>query len=526
MHRLDQLRTKFKSALAVKNSVLANSAAWFLIAVFFVIFNLVALHRFWQYASWYYDFGIFYQAIHSVSQGRAPIIDHFIFQGKNILGDHFHPLIFIISPIVALIPEPEVLLIVQTLFVALSGYFIYLTAKQLTNHSWESVALLLIYLSFVGLHNALITEFHAITLLPLPLSIMLYALVSRKLRLYLFSWAAVLLTKETTFVITFFFGLYLVVTRLLAAVKPSSNQQAGISLSKLIELLLLDRFNESAARRKKWLWTGLITAVFSLGYGYAIINWVIPAIGGRPYLYLDQARSHFSWEEIFVPHKLKTVVQTFISFGLLPLAGPEFLPPVIFNWWSRFVSEGTRYDLGMHYNAEIAPTLMLAAITGYRRIKRWLVNFLPAAVVSVGLGLLAVFSLGLSVYVFKSPARLAFNRAFYQHTQNFEFLDQLLEHIPDEGTVMAQHNLAGKLADRKVYILRNKYQQFQPDYIVIDTRDGQEPNNFLGIKDFEQLVEDLEQDPSYQIYYDQGEQKIYQRIDSAVSPAPSLKPAR
>lgn len=75
---------------------------------------------------------------------------------------------------------------------------------------------------------------------------------------------------------------------------------------------------------------------------------------------------------------------------------------------------------------------------------------------------------------------------------------------------MAQHNLAGKLAHRQVYILRDNYQKFAPDYIVIDTRDGQEPNNFLGIKDFPGLVSKLAGDPNYEVYYDQGEQKIYQ----------------
>jgi uncharacterized membrane protein len=30
-----------------------------------VVFSVIALHRYWQYATWYYDFGIFYDAISS-----------------------------------------------------------------------------------------------------------------------------------------------------------------------------------------------------------------------------------------------------------------------------------------------------------------------------------------------------------------------------------------------------------------------------------------------------------------------------
>lgn len=60
-----------------------KALVWLLIISFFTIFTTISLHRFWQYASWYYDFGIFYQAISAVSHGQAPIIDHFIFHGKT-----------------------------------------------------------------------------------------------------------------------------------------------------------------------------------------------------------------------------------------------------------------------------------------------------------------------------------------------------------------------------------------------------------------------------------------------------------
>lgn len=450
--------------------------ALLLLVLFFVVFTTISLHRFWQYASWYYDFGIFYQGISAVARGKPPIIDHFVFQGKHILGDHFHPLIFIISPIIALIPRPEVLLVVQALFVTVSGYFVYLTAHKLLKSNLESLAILIIYLAFVGLHNALITEFHAITLLPLPLSIFLYALVSKKRWLFILSWLGVLLTKETTFIIPAYFGLYLAV-------------------------------------KNKGLWRklGLFVTLASSIYGVGIIKWVMPAFSGREYLYLSQASSDFSWYKLVEAKKLKTIGQTLLSYGLLPIFAPEILPPVVANWASRFISDGPRYDLGMHYNAEIAPTLILATTIGYKRVKYFLQKQFKPIVIKLGLVLIALFSLLLSLFVYHSPALLAFNRAFYQHTKNFVFLDRLLEQVPKEGTVMAQHNLAGKLADRKVYILRENYEKFKPDYIVIDARDGQEPNNFWGIKDFEKLVEKLANDPHYLVYYDQGEQKIYQR---------------
>jgi uncharacterized membrane protein len=451
---------------------------------FFIIFTTVSLHRFWQYSVWYYDFGIFYQAISAVARGEAPIIDHFIFSGKNILGDHFHPLIFLISPLYALTQRAETLLVVQALFVALSGLVMYAVGRELLKNRLAAFCFMVVYYSFVGLHNALITEFHELALLPLPLSIFFLGMVKKSWRWYGLGLIGILLTKETTFIIPAWFGLI-------------------VALSN----------------RGNWRRIGLATTILSGLYGLVVIKLVIPWFGGMPYYYLTEAMGKSSLFESF-GFKMTTVFKTLLSFGFLPVLAPETLGPVLFNWWSRFESEGSRHDLGMHYNAEIAPTLLLGAMMGWKRLTGWLTIFFKQhqrrlqQSSQAGLVMLATFTIFLSLYVFKSPALLFFNPAFYQHTSNFEFLDDLMAAIPEEGVVMAQHNLAGKLAYRQVYILRDNYWKYSPDYIVIDTRDGQEPNNFLGLQDFPALIEALASDPDYEVYYLQGEQMIYQRVDA------------
>ncbi len=119
----------------------------------------------------------------------------------------------------------------------------------------------------------------------------------------------------------------------------------------------------------------------------------------------------------------------------------------------------------------------------------------------------------LNIWVYKSPALLFFNKDFYAHTKICKFLDNLLEAVLAEGVVMAQTNIAAKLASRHVYMLRDNYKQFDPDYIVVDTRNCQEPNNFLGIKDFEKLINNLQNDSNFEIFYNAGEQVIYKKVE-------------
>lgn len=477
---------------------------------FFIVFCTIALNRFWQYATWYYDFGIFYRAISAVAQGQAPIVDHFVFTDKNILADHFHPIIFLVSPFVAIFKRGEVLLIFQSLFVTLSGFFGYLTAKEILLQNSknnkvkinfvivQSFCLLLIYLFFYGLHTALITEFHEITLLPLPLMMFFYGMTKKNKLWYFVGLLGVLVTKESTFIIPAWFGVLVFIQN-----------------------------------KNVWRKIGAITTVFSILYGVLLIKLVFPLFSEEGYSYISGTFNNNNLDEIFInlftKVKITTVIETFTSFGFLPLLAPEMLPPVLFNWWSRFSSIATtRHNLGMHYNAEIAPTLFLATTYGWIRFKK-LFEFILTKLKNLKLDfklktvflnklicvILVVLTSGcifFSLWILKSPLLLFTNKAFYIHTQNFKFLDDLIAHIPEDGVVMAQTNIAAKIAYRKVYMLRQNYYEFKPDYIVIDTRDGQEPNNFFGVGDFVTLVEKIKLDPNYEIFYDQGEQLIYKRI--------------
>ncbi|MBP7842509.1 DUF2079 domain-containing protein [Candidatus Woesebacteria bacterium] len=452
-----------------------------ILGIFFTIFVTVSLHRYWQYAAWYYDFGIFYSAISRVARLEPPIIDHYIFPGQNILSDHFHPIIFLLSPFVALFETGETLLVMQTLFITLSGLFVYLTAKEVLKKKFEAFCILGIYFSFIGLHNALITEFHELALLPLPLMLFFYGLVKKHKGWYFLGLIGVLFSKESAFIIPAWFGLVV------------AFQNKGF-----------------------WRKAGIATTLFSVAYGFSVVRIIMPAISGKEYYYLNDAMTNIDKVSLLNELKIETIFKSFLSFGFLPIFAPEFLPPIIFNWLTRFTSLATtRHDLGMHYNAEIAPTFIMATLYGWFRVKK-LIKVLYKKIKAIQfqflLFTLTLFALFFSTYILKSPALLFFNPAFYAHTKNQVFLEKLVSNIPDDGLVMAQTNIAAKIANRNVIMLRDSYDIFEPDYIVLDIRAGQEPNNFLGIGDITKIAKDIDGDENYVLFYDQGEQRIYKRV--------------
>src|SRR5438045_3174651 len=126
--------------------------------------SIVSVIRYWQYEVFHYDFGIFDRAIWSVSQFSPPITHHIVFGEKLIFADHFSPSIFLLSPFYWIFPKSEMLLIVQATAIAASGFILYLLGKNITKNSWYAIAIMLCYFLFVGLQNAIITDFHEIAL--------------------------------------------------------------------------------------------------------------------------------------------------------------------------------------------------------------------------------------------------------------------------------------------------------------------------------------------------------------------------
>ena len=459
-----------------------NLIVLFIISLFFIIGATVSLHRYWQYEAWYYDFGIFYQAISSVAQLKPPIIDHFVFSDQVIWADHIHPLIFLLSPFVALFPRGETILVLQALFVSVSGFFIYKIANKYTQNFFESISFLVIYFSFIGLHNAVISEFHAITLIVLPLSMFLYGIVGKKINWYVMGLIGILLTKESTFIIPAWFSILLII------------QNKGF-----------------------WRKVGIVTLISSVGYGLFLLKVAFPFFNGLGYYYSSSGSADLlKFQTIFNTQTIKTMFYTLQSHGFLPILAPETLPPILFNWWSRFSGLATsRHTLGLHYNAEISPTLLLATVIGWQRIKKFKlkhIQFIKTHHFRIGLFVLAIFVGILNFQILKSPFLLFGNSAFYKHTNNFGFLDDLVSAIPEEGIILTQQNIAAKIAHRKVYMLRDNYYDIPHDYIVVDLREGQGSSNFYGVQYYDRFVEKISNDLNYKVIYNNEDQKIYKKL--------------
>jgi len=458
--------------------------AIFFCALFIIAGSLVSLNRYWQYESFYYDFGIFDQAIWRVAHFTPPIIDHLVVGGKWIFADHFNPSIFLLSPLYWITDRREILLFAQALIVGLSGFVLYLIAQKVIKNSFYSLAVLICYLLFIGLQNAVITDLHEITLATLPFMLAYLAILNKKIKWYFLFLLITLGFKESNFLLCF-----------------------GIGIS----IFFINR---------SWLKIAIITCGISLLWGFISIHYIIPFFSGGIYQYgVNMTYNPIAIVGTLFDNKIKihTLFYSFLSFGFLPLLSFQFWFLLFQDFLTRFYSPlwFTRWDLGLHYSSLTAAIMGVSSVYSIRLLQK----IIPTRILKIAIVLLILNAVFLYRFILHAPFGLSYNPALYTHTKDFKFLDSLITKIPINATVMAQNNLAVRFTHQNVWTMESDannlkpdyYVQKKPQYVVLDLRPGQNPNDLFLIKDSNVLLQELNADHNYMLFYHAVDQYIFRR---------------
>ena len=166
--------------------------------------------------------------------------------------------------------------------------------------------------------------------------------------------------------------------------------------------------------------------------------------------------------------------------------------------------------MGLHYSALLAVIMAVSSAYGLKYLKSKIKN---QKLFNILLLVIIFNSLFLYRFILHSPFALAYNPAFYKHTTDFKFLDDLVSKVPKDASVMTQNNIASHFTHQEVYYLRMNYKKFNPDYIVIDAREGQNPNNFFGERNFDvkAFLQKISKDKCYKAVFKTKYQFIFKK---------------
>lgn len=458
------LLLKIKEGLKIKkqnNEIDYKKLLIFSIIIYLIIFSIIC---FWKYFNFGYnglDLAIYNQVFYNSAHGR---LFQFSIHPQSYLGDHLELFILFLLPIYFFFQSPLMLLFLQTLFLALTIWPIFLICRKFFKEKIAfSIALIWFFNPFV--QNINLFEFH---LLPFALFFIFFAFYfyqEKKFVPFIIFLLLSLLVREDVALITLMFGF----------------------------LALIEK------REKKWILWPIILSIIWFILALKIIafftptgqykflyyyNWLGNSLGEvaknlflRPLLVLQHL---FIWPNFFF------LLGLLLPFCYLVLLQPIYLLLAVPVFIQMLLGSGNSATiiLDIHYTVLFLPALFLALIFEIKkilennklnRLEKFLLNEKPALVLILGLTTLyACLTLGPILGLFQKN----FRKEEVANKNNF------LKEISANDSVATTFEFLTKLSSRKNlysfhYAFIGKEQLSERDYslpsgvdkILVDTSD-------------------------------------------------------
>ncbi len=405
----------------------------FMIIVYIVAFSALSLLKHINFHT-HNDLAIHAQVMWNTSQGRWFETTLLEDRPTNYLGHHFSPALLLVAPVYGLWPDAALLLVLQTILLALGAIPIYLYARKQIGSEIVALTMSLGYLLFPALHYVNLFDFHEITLGVPLLSFTALCLLTKRYRLFFVLLVLSLLVKEEMAFVATAFALYI--------------------------LLVQKRYR-----------LGVIVLLLAIGWTYVTMSVVMPDIAGDTYFpsgRYDYLGSSFTQivasvvlnpllvlQHLLILPKLEFLLHLLVPLGLLPLLGFDTLifvvPTILYLLLSDYEPQ---YSIHFHYTAPLIPLLFMASVTGIERLLHWKGRSVTVAVSAF------ILVTSLMSYLLHSPGPLA--RHFNQNGQ-YDLWPHLasgynaLAAIPPDASVMTIEEFAPHLAAREEIYIENEY---------------------------------------------------------------------
>ena len=341
---------------------------WLAVCAYAAAFLGLTFRLYDRFATTSYDLAIFDQAAWLISRGHSPFDPIFVtVRGLPLLADHFSLSLYLLAPLYWLWPSAKALLLAQTLALALGALPLYaLARKRLGSAPW-ALLLAAAYLLYPALQWSGTYEFHPDTFATPLLLAAFWFLDGRRRGPYLLCLALALTTKETVGLTVLAVGVYALRTDRRLGLATLALGAVGMAAA----LLTIRAFNGGAP------------SAFLALYGP-------DGVGEGGLLHLLVTHPLAFGDRLATVGSAVYVFQLLYPLAFLPVLAPEVLllalPALLLNLLS---ARPVMHTLQHQYTATLTPLLLLAALAGAERARRWGNGWTPlvlAGVIVAGLG--------------------------------------------------------------------------------------------------------------------------------------------
>jgi uncharacterized membrane protein len=453
---------------------------WLIALVVFAAYLTISLSRYVRLAPGSWDLGIFTEYVKQLAHLRAPVVN-IHGSGFNLLGDHFQPIVGLISPFFLFFPSAATLLVAQALLTAVSVVPVsQAAAAKLGAGAGRAIGAA--YGFSWGLAQMVDFDFHEIAFAVPLLAFSLSALVRGRIRAAALWALPLVFVKEDQGLTVAAIGVVIMLTST-ARVRTRRDSREHGETGRAVAAIGADQ-----AWDRRGVRTGALLIIWGLAWSFLAIAVIIPhfnAVHHYPY-WTDGGVLSPSGQRPAGQHptaaavldqfghsylaKLRTTLLILLPVAFLALGSPlaaVALPSLAL----RFVSTNSAYwGSGYHYSATVMPIVFIAAIDALARVRArpgpsWLglvaTRYAPALMVAVAAVVACYF-----------PLNGLWNGQSYQIGQHVRAEDAAMAKVPDGTLVEATLTMVAPLAARDDTYWIGTAGNPAPRYIVFDKSDS------------------------------------------------------
>jgi uncharacterized membrane protein len=454
---------------------------WALILAYAVFFSAASIQKHQAFQTTDFDLGNLSQVVWNTLHGHPFLLTNPEgAQPEMSLGIHVWLILLPLSPLYLVWADPRLLLIVQSVVIALGAWPVYLLANgQMSKGANESrrststsaLTFVLAYLLFPALQSANMFDFHPLALAPTLLLAAFYAL-ERERWGWLALWAGLAMAcQEDVALMVALMGLYAALIR--------RHWRAGllvfaasVAWFAVAVGVILPHFDTAGA------------SPFASRYGY---------LGDTPWQMAGMmlTRPGVVLDALWTPEKLAYLRDLLTPTGFLSLLAPQVLvfslPPVLTNLLS---TKDLMHELeGFHYSINAVPFVVVSAAYGaawlaerFRRRRAWVRAGLAALVLVCSL----LYHLG------HGYTPLGANFRWSEVTEHDRLGEQMARRIPANASLSALPYLHPHASNRALMYAVNRVEDGHlarvdgVDYVWLDVTNSWpiHPNDLKrGIED-------------------------------------------
>ncbi|HVF69588.1 MAG TPA: DUF2079 domain-containing protein [Xanthomonadales bacterium] len=400
---------------------LEKYAPFLICFAFFIAYSVLSVVKHNHFLSGY-DLGVSDQAVWLMSKFKNPISSTHAYANTSLFSDHVEIIYALISPIYWFFNDVRILIVLQAFLISFSAIPIYYLAKMKKLKKTVIYAILLSFLMFYGIQNAIWADVHSLVIAASIFPWFIYFLYKNKNKLAIFSFFLLLSCKEDIALLTFIlcFIYYIIERRKIALLLM------GLSVIYLFLIFFVYYPNFTPD-----------------GYRFQNENGLLSNLN-LSNMYNTQA-------------KRDVLLYSFAWFGFLPVLSPLHMLLALGDLGHYFVL-GSNYvtsaqSIFLHYRVTLAAFLVWPLILVIAKYKRLNNNYIALYILVCA----AVLQ-----YTLHLPLSYLTKRWFWTETAGVKNIREVLPALPAHASVVSQVNITPHINHREqVFTLWPEKKAFQ-----------------------------------------------------------------